>query len=89
MLEEGGGGGGAGCGRPIGAVGLVEDAPQQGDGRHDGVQDGQDARTGFGQVLLVYAHLELGELHTHTCFRYTQTHISLATVCFPDRKSVV
>lgn len=27
----------------VGVVCLVEDTPQQGDGRHDGVQDGQDA----------------------------------------------
>lgn len=41
----------------VGAVSLVQDAPQQGDGRHDGVKDGQNSRTSFGQMLLVDTHL--------------------------------
>ena len=36
-------GGSRGSSRLVGAVGLVEDAPQQGDGGHDGVEDGEDA----------------------------------------------
>lgn len=38
-----GGGGSRGSGWLVGAISLVKDAPQQGDRRHDGVKDGQDA----------------------------------------------
>lgn len=38
-----GGGGGGGSSWFVGVVGLVKDAPQQSDRRHDGVEDGQDA----------------------------------------------
>lgn len=50
------GGGWSGSGL-VWVVGLVEHTPQQRDGRHDGVEDGQDARTRLGQVLLVDTHL--------------------------------
>lgn len=41
----------------VGAVSLVEDTPQQGDGSHDGVKDGQNSRTSFRQMLLVDTYL--------------------------------
>lgn len=52
-----GSGSSGGSGRLVRVVGLVQDAPQQRDGGHDGVEDGQDARTSLSQVLLVNTHL--------------------------------
>lgn len=52
-----GSGGSRGSSWLVGVVSLVEDAPQQGDRRHDGVEDGQNAGASLSQVLLVNTHL--------------------------------
>ena len=69
QVDEGGGAA-RGHGGLVGAVCLVEDAPQQGDRGHDGVQDGQDAGPRLRKVLLVHVDLQLRRGHTHTHHRY-------------------